>query len=245
MRALKDSGLDVSTPKHISRDLSSASTSNPPSTPPPNRRDFSPPPSMLKSPQPPASNSTTPSPHEFVSPLSFGPPSPSSSPASSPRPSISQFTFAEFSANFPSIAELEEFHKGSTSSESKPPPALPSPPSSFPVIPIDPGPRPSSTPITPSALTFVSRSPSPDLAPQTPRPSYPPKPTSNTSPNTDPRSLPVDMTIQPKLLHEYMQGRVSVLLIDVRTRAEFDKEHIKTGDGAVVCMEPSVLMRDK
>lgn len=56
--------------------------------------------------------------------------------------------------------------------------------------------------------------------------------------------LPVTNTIFPKLLREYL-GRgndVTVLLLDVRTREEFTKEHIK-GD-AVVCLEPHVLLRD-
>ncbi len=34
----------------------------------------------------------------------------------------------------------------------------------------------------------------------------------------------------------------NVLLIDVRNRADFDREHIK--GPAVVCIEPSVLMRE-
>jgi ubiquitin carboxyl-terminal hydrolase 8 len=34
-----------------------------------------------------------------------------------------------------------------------------------------------------------------------------------------------------------------VLVIDVRNRADFDKEHIKAP--AIVCIEPTVLLREK
>lgn len=59
-----------------------------------------------------------------------------------------------------------------------------------------------------------------------------------------PLSLPVTSAIYPKTLREYLsrQNEVMVLLLDVRTRAEFAKAHIKAE--AVVCLEPQVLHRD-
>ena len=53
--------------------------------------------------------------------------------------------------------------------------------------------------------------------------------------------LPVTNTAFPKDLSSYLKD-YNVLLIDVRHRAEFDREHI--GANAVVCVEPSVLLRD-
>src|SRR6266702_3861915 len=48
----------------------------------------------------------------------------------------------------------------------------------------------------------------------------------------------------PRELHDYMyRNELKVLILDVRTREAFDYEHIR-GD-AVVCIEPSVLLRDK
>lgn len=55
--------------------------------------------------------------------------------------------------------------------------------------------------------------------------------------------LPVTNTIFPGALHDYIEkSEIKVLLLDVRDRDEFEREHIK-GD-AVVCLEPSVLTRD-
>lgn len=36
-----------------------------------------------------------------------------------------------------------------------------------------------------------------------------------------------------------------VLILDVRLREEFEKEHIKTKTSAIVCLEPLVLKREK
>jgi ubiquitin carboxyl-terminal hydrolase 8 len=45
-------------------------------------------------------------------------------------------------------------------------------------------------------------------------------------------------------LHDYMyRNELKVLMLDVRTREAFDREHIR-GD-AVVCIEPSVLLRGR
>jgi hypothetical protein len=54
--------------------------------------------------------------------------------------------------------------------------------------------------------------------------------------------LPVTNTASPRDLLAYIKD-YNVLLIDVRHRADFDREHIKAN--AVVCVEPSVLLRDE
>jgi ubiquitin carboxyl-terminal hydrolase 8 len=66
-------------------------------------------------------------------------------------------------------------------------------------------------------------------------------------------TLPKD-TIIPKDLHNFLTGapkypRIQILLLDVRTREEFDREHIRVkGESSTatttVCLEPSVLLRD-
>ncbi|EJC99956.1 cysteine proteinase [Fomitiporia mediterranea MF3/22] len=137
---------------------------------------------------------------------------------------------------------------------------------------LDPGPRPASTPIPPTMNVLQSRPPSPTRAAAHQRssplsPTIPPKPvsltmtgSSSSTRNSPSRSspmhtgdsssrskgieLPVTNTIFPKVLHEYL-GRgndVKVLLLDVRTRDEFAKGHIRSD--AVVCLEPHVLLRD-
>lgn len=56
--------------------------------------------------------------------------------------------------------------------------------------------------------------------------------------------LPITNTIHPHTLKEYRtRPGLKILLIDVRTRVEFDEERI-LGD-EVVCLEPSILTRDK
>lgn len=49
-------------------------------------------------------------------------------------------------------------------------------------------------------------------------------------------------SIFPKMLHEFMYAHgYKVLVLDIRTREEFDREHMKAD--AIVCIEPSVLLR--
>ncbi|KAK7056503.1 ubiquitin-specific protease doa4 [Paramarasmius palmivorus] len=128
------------------------------------------------------------------------------------------------------------------------------------IVPVE---RPSSTPITPTTNLFNSRPASPS------RPPIPIKPSnlsassssasavahgdashyahpisqspsySNGMPSKTP--IPKKNAATPKELKEYMR-EYKILLLDVRNRAEFDKEHIKA-PGAVVCVEPTVLMR--
>jgi ubiquitin carboxyl-terminal hydrolase 8 len=190
--------------------------------------------------------------HALVSPSSLGPPSPSSTPSSSP-PNISQlntYDFTGFNQAFPSIDELDEAPTfslpsvptgigGTSHKDLRNGDLSPSPLSSFRnfTVPIE---RPSSTPITPTNNAFSSRPPSPNKS------TIPPKPStfSNgvTSASSKPKvPIPVKNIAFPKDLLAYIQAH-KVLLIDVRTRAEFDREHIKAN--AVVCIEPSVLMRE-
>ncbi|TFK48403.1 hypothetical protein OE88DRAFT_1664178 [Heliocybe sulcata] len=229
--------------------------------------------------------------HVFVNPSSFGPPSPTSSASSSPR--ASHLNLSEFAQTFPSIDELDESMNGmaisseptggagSSSSSSKlsalemrPPdvhvvsPTAISASSRFPpILPIDPGPRPSSTPIKTSVDAFASRPASPALpngrSPMSP--TVPRKP-SNLSLTGSPRvgrspvlptftgssgqasaapseklDIPHLNAVDPKMLHEYLSS-IKVLLLDLRTREAFEKERIKAD--AVVCLEPSILQRE-
>lgn len=49
------------------------------------------------------------------------------------------------------------------------------------------------------------------------------------------------MTVSPKELDDYIRHGVTALLIDIRPREVFEREHIR-GD-PVICLEPSVIMR--
>ena len=51
-------------------------------------------------------------------------------------------------------------------------------------------------------------------------------------------------TLFPQTLHEWRyKPNIKVLLLDVRTREDFERAHIKAD--AVVCVEPSILLREK
>jgi ubiquitin carboxyl-terminal hydrolase 8 len=189
--------------------------------------------------------------HAFVSPSSLGPPSPSSTPSSSP-PNISQlntYDFTGFNQAFPSIDELDEGPAfslpsvptgigGTSNKDEHNGDPSPSPLGSLRnfTVPIE---RPSSTPITPTNNAFSSRPPSPNKS------TIPPKPSTlanGTTVSSKPKiPIPVKNIAFPKDLLAYINGH-KVLLIDVRTRAEFDREHIRAN--AIVCIEPSVLMRE-
>ncbi|PCH36402.1 cysteine proteinase [Wolfiporia cocos MD-104 SS10] len=233
MRALQNAGLAVS-----------------PAAPSPKRRD------AARLSMPPL-----PSPHALVPASSFGPPSPTSSTSSSPRLSLP--SAADFAQAFPSIDELEEVdgHEQELRLPSVPT-AVPAQPKPFPVLPMDLGPRPSSTPIPPTIDTFASRPASPALNRSPMIPSVPRKPSAlslksaaaaspSRSPATPPSAeldkpadLPVLTSLFPKVLYEYnCRSDIKVLLLDVRSRAEFEREHIKAN--AVVCIEPFVLLRNE
>lgn len=206
----------------------------------------------------PSSSTSNYSMHALVSPSTFGPPSPSSTPSSSPSNAsvLNNYDITGFNQAFPSIDELDEdptFSLPSVPSgigsnsvlPNKPRNGEPSPSAlnSFRIYtaPIE---RPSSTPITPTNHNFSSRPPSPNKSTVPQKPSGlsngvtvmaggPQKPTS---------VIPTKNTAFPKDLLGYIRDH-NVLVIDVRNRADFDREHIKAN--AIVCIEPSVLMREK
>ncbi|KAF8448877.1 hypothetical protein L210DRAFT_3388244 [Boletus edulis BED1] len=213
---------------------------------------------------PPSNNSSTASsPHVVVPPSSLGPPSPTSSESSSPH--LHHVTIAEFSQAFPSIDELDEFTSrfpsvpvseptGSSSVTHQSPglqtngvngvekstsPQL----KRFPSLSIDPGPRPSSTPITPTMNAFISRPASPAIVSKPSINNLASSPlSSKTSPVPEKPVVPTLNTIIPELLHEYLDAPgLKTLVVDIRTREEFDDEHIKAD--AILCLEPSVLAR--
>ena len=261
VRSLNDAGLVVGTAaKRLSRDLTGT-----PSTPPKSPelvRTHRLSTSIPSHPQPlhfpisisaTASSSAGSSPHAVVPASSFGPPSPISSESSSPR--LPHPSIAEFSQTFPSIDQLNELDPlrfptvpqgHPTNSESLLSgvddvelPRL----KSFPSLSIDPGPRPSSTPITITMNSLMSRPASPAI---TSKPSINNFASSSLSSKPSPQGekpvLPNTNSVTPKQLFEYLHTpNLNVLLVDIRTRAEFETEHIK--NGAVVCLEPSVLTR--
>ncbi|KAN0132816.1 hypothetical protein V8E53_009487 [Lactarius tabidus] len=273
MRSLQDAGLSVSTTKRVSREipstlsipLSPTSTSTSSDATRTIRNSLQ----SLGLSSPTITHSTSssskvsvplPSTHSFVSPSAFGPPSPTSSTSSSPRTSF--LTPVEFSQAFPSIDELEEIdgrramadteprsdNSGSSAqgsaSRSTPWPSSSHPPGdrspnvgskSFPVLPVDLSTRPSSTPITPVVDHFASRPASPAKRALGIR--------GSSSPLMPSAELHVKSMAEPRELYNYMyKNELKVLILDVRTREAFDYEHIR-GD-AVVCIEPSVLLRD-
>jgi ubiquitin carboxyl-terminal hydrolase 8 len=249
MALLQNAGLSVSSTKRFLN----SNVPTPPMSPDMSRHNrnkslgLSPPQDNLTNTAPVTPVSSTPSPHAFVSPSSLGPPSPTSSPSSSPQ--ISHFTLSEFSQTFPSIDELDELdvlkHPSSDFHTDESSPSLEVRP--FPVLSVDPGVRPSSTPITPVANAFMSRPGSPALThtvlPKPPGLGISKAPVGPAPPSPDKPELPVTNLVLPKALHGYMNQGYNVLFLDVRNRADYDKEHVKAG--AVVCLEPSVLMREK
>lgn len=230
MKALEQSGLVISTATRRQ------SLSNGPPPSPLSSHRF--PSLMSPTPRSPISP-VPPSPHSFVSPSTLAP-SPSSSPSSSPK--LSGLNLSEFNQQFPSIDELDEdptfslpsvptgvSATGSNNSPTKDTTPLASL-RNF-VLPIE---RPSSTPITPTFNAFQSRPVSPS------KPSVPLKPSGLSGNPTSKPPLPISNAALPKDLANYLRN-YKVLLIDVRNREDFEREHIKAD--AVVCMEPQVLLR--
>ncbi|OBZ73629.1 Ubiquitin carboxyl-terminal hydrolase 8 [Grifola frondosa] len=258
MRSLQNAGLHVSTTKRFSREIP---TATPPLSP-----DMSRPghlslqaTSPFSAPLPLAG----PSPHALVPTSSFGPPSPTSSTSSSPR--ASHMSLSDFAQTFPPIDELDEMHAlklpsvptgtssiGSRSSQ----PSIADlraerSPKPFPALPMDLGPRPSSTPIPPTIDTFLSRPGSPAHIPHSPVVPRKPSGLSLNSPpaksliigSTMPEKPELPKALYPRTLLEYdRKQNFKVLVLDVRTREQFEREHIKAD--AVVCIEPSVLQRE-
>lgn len=248
-RALQESGLAIGRPKPLSRDIPIQPLS--PTQPSANA------PSSVSNPTSPLSST-----HTFVPASSFGPPSPISSPSSSPIRNT-HLDLSGFTQSFPSIDELDKnlalssnsVHGSVSTAFSKPslrgdiPP--PSPSTNFGNFPLHIE-RPSSTPITPTVNNvFNSRPTSPTRvnvnAPLKPSGlflSSAPIAAIPMQPVAVPLKPPIPKTntMFPKDLQDYMRD-YTVLIIDVRNRADFDREHIKAQ--AVICIEPTVLMRDK
>ncbi|KAH8077882.1 cysteine proteinase [Cristinia sonorae] len=270
LRMLQDHGFkDTSTSKRVSREIPSL-----PSVPTtrPNRLSiqdipFSPTSSSLASPA--IASSTSPSPHTLIPASSFRKEdtSPTSSPTSSPH--MPHLSVSEFTQAFPSIDELDEIEANGSPhvTGNKPSPSPLLAPKAFPSIPLDPGPRPSSTPIPVTMdTTFISRPASPSQVPlQTPShvphsPVVPRKPSNlqlnhqvSRSPlipagslaltsSSEKRDVPI-RTLFPKVLHEHLnKPHFEILILDVRTKEQFAAEHIKAD--AIVCIEPFILLRD-
>lgn len=55
--------------------------------------------------------------------------------------------------------------------------------------------------------------------------------------------MPITNSITPRRLFELLESRLNILLLDVRTREQFDQERIN--HDAIICLEPSVLQREK
>ncbi|KAI0091490.1 hypothetical protein BDY19DRAFT_930706 [Irpex rosettiformis] len=243
----------------------SASHPNIPEMPKPQRISIQNLPSpLIPSPSIGSPSITGPSPHTLIPVSSFGPPSPTSSASSSP-PLTNRLSLTDFNHAFPSIDELDEMdtikhsivqplntgitkhsHTGETIAETQPPISVQSPvqvAKPFPMGAIDLSPRPSSTPI-PSVDTFNSRPGSPTKSPRVlKKPSNLALNGASRSPLVPQITPPIPNSLFPEILHSF-QGRSNfqVLVLDVRTREEFEREHIKAD--AVVCIEPSVLLRE-
>ncbi|KAJ3806584.1 ubiquitin carboxyl-terminal hydrolase 4 [Lentinula aff. lateritia] len=201
-----------------------------------------------------ASNSSIYS-HAFVSPSTFGPPSPGSSPSSSPTlPTRSFSTSSEYNAFNAQFSSIDELDESDGRLDNSTPFTLPSVPTgrstnsnrsvgsarsgrslrrtphaalrNFMVPVVE---RPSSTPSTPfrgSGGIWDSRPGSP-------------------TPTSTSKAPPVN-TCTPRELYNYLREH-KIILLDVRERAEFEKGHIqpeKESKGvAWVCIEPAVLRR--
>ncbi|KAF9454384.1 cysteine proteinase [Macrolepiota fuliginosa MF-IS2] len=257
MRALQDNGLSINPTKRISREI--PNLSNPPLSPSrPSTNSVQPSPStVLSGATPSTSTSASQSAHTFVPASSFGPPSPASSPSNSPQLNTN-FDISGFT-NFPSIDELDENPAFSLPSvptgvgviSSKPSlkdirngDVPPSPSTAFKNLALNIE-RPSSTPITPTMNAFNSGPPSPTRGNAPHKPSglsSSTTPTSTSQPSPAKPPIPNTGAAFPRELLTYMRD-YNILVIDVRNRADFDREHIKAR--AIVCIEPSVLMREK
>ena len=246
MRALQEQGLDIAPMRHSRHipepvlPISPRQSITPTSLPSPIM------PSLPLKPSPPGSS--LPSPHTLVSPSQLGPPSPSSSPTLSAQSDA--FDTTEFTT-FPSIEELDRIEEFSLSSA---PPFLAesqeshnaefniSPPSNPAAKPLQiSNDRPHSTPVYPLENAVSS-------LPGSPTKSSLPLKLSSHSPSPYDKEIsgksfiPVKATATPGELSEYMREGRKILLLDVRNRIDFDKEHIRAI--AVACVEPFALLRE-
>jgi ubiquitin carboxyl-terminal hydrolase 8 len=248
-----------------------ASLSFVPPIPPPSPKPNGIPTSYPRSAAPPIAAGS--SPRQFVPVSSFGPPSPTHSAGSSPEEDDIQIprvhdhpvrSPSDFSRTFPPIDELNEeksmFPSVPTHSPgSKPMTSTPNganghapnglPWKKFTSAALNMEPRPASTPIPIKRLSGGSRPTTPAHFVGSPGGSgYP----SQNSPRgngfvvteqTPPRlDLPLANSITPQKLNSILEsGGVNILMLDVRHREQFDKERIN--HDAIVCLEPTVLMR--
>ncbi|KAG5644871.1 hypothetical protein DXG03_007512 [Asterophora parasitica] len=247
MKALEGQGLNLGPPKRFSRALSEMT---PPSSPKPiSTRQASPPSTLaILTPSLPAS-SPAPLPHTLVSPSSLGPSSPSSTPSSSPQ--LNAYSVAEFTQAFPSIEELEEQPISSPHSVSNGigksrshdarngEPSPPSPGSTISATQHLEWPSSSSVPSPLNSSSSRAGSPS--------KPAIPHKPANLSvhSPILTPSTsfkvpIPISAAATPTELSGYM-GAHKVLFLDVRSRADFERGHIRSSGAAVVCIEPHIL----
>ncbi|KAG6003323.1 hypothetical protein E4U54_000705 [Claviceps lovelessii] len=70
----------------------------------------------------------------------------------------------------------------------------------------------------------------------------PPVPSSSSSMSEKPFEIPEGDVITPEQLYTVKKSRASILLIDIRSRDDFDEGHIMAS--SIICIEPSILMRD-
>ncbi|KAG6829066.1 hypothetical protein H0H92_005840 [Tricholoma furcatifolium] len=226
-KALEGNGLslgDDATSKRISRTLSEMPSPTSPKEP--SMRISTPVTLHASLPSVPAS--LPPSPRTPIPPSSFPPASPS--PPTSP--------IATFTQSFPSLEEIEANV-----------PSIPSP--------VDATPKPPPKPLL-NGIPQIERSPS---TPNFPVQNLPPgsamqpslqKKLSNLSilssstlaqPPYSKPLIPVSGTATPEELLDYLD-RHNVLLLDVRTRPEFEAGHVKYKNAAIACVEPSMLRDD-
>lgn len=184
------------------------------------------------------------SPHAFVPASSLGPPSPTSSPPQSPLSNL----MADFSTAFPSIDELDGHPSFSLPSVPTQKPVIPEANGEFRASPFAykagaPVDRPSSTPITPITNSFISRPASPSKVTIPLKPSNLPVFNGPSPSSNGPKPpLPKSNVASPRDIALYLR-HYAVLSIDVRHRSDFEKEHIKSQ--AIVCLEPTILERQK
>ncbi|GAB0134442.1 hypothetical protein EsDP_00002815 [Epichloe bromicola] len=72
-------------------------------------------------------------------------------------------------------------------------------------------------------------------------PPVPPNTSSSSSIADKPFEIPEGDTITPEQLYALKKTKASVLLIDIRSRDDFDEGHIMAS--SIICIEPSILMR--
>ncbi|KZW00043.1 UCH-domain-containing protein [Exidia glandulosa HHB12029] len=180
--------------------------------------------------------------------------------ASSVNTTFSLKSEQETVTSFPSLDEFETaFSKFPTVPTSPPgapstagvngfghaPFASPPPPSVLPSS----GPRSSRSQSVASTSRLTSAAPSPTPSVEHHPPNLKPSPVPSTSSTASASrvtrpDVPKTTNLSPKQLKAMLDSSLKVLLLDVRTREEFDRKHINAEGDAVACIEPSILLRD-